>query len=154
MTDPTTAKIKMATAPLVIHSQYIKDFSFEAPNVPSIFQEIQEPPAVSIHVDIDTYELKQNTFEVTLSYHIKSVIEDKVAFILEFIYAAMVSVNAPQEHVRPILMIEVPRLLFPFTRSIIADISRDAGFSPLIMAPIDFVSRYSQQLEERKHVAA
>ncbi len=154
MTDHTSGDADMTNAPLIIHGQYVKDLSFEAPNVPAIFQELQESPTVSIHVDIDTRELEHNMFEVALSYQIKSMIEDKVAFILELIYAAVVSVNVPQEHVQPMVMIEVPRLLFPFTRSIVAEISRDSGFPPLIMAPIDFVSRYSQQLEERKHVAA
>ncbi len=154
MTDYTSEDAKMANTPLVIHGQYVKDLSFEAPNVPTIFQEIQHAPTVSIHVDIETRELEHNTFEVTLSYQIKSMIEDKVAFILELMYAAVASVNVPQEHVQPMVMIEVPRLLFPFTRSIVAEISRDSGFPPLIMAPIDFVSRYSQQLEKREHVAA
>ena len=149
MTDHTPENDSMTNAPLVLHVQYVKDLSFEAPNVPSLFQTITAPPTVSIHVDIETQELKTNTFEVSLSYHIKSMNEDKVAFILELIYAAVVSVNVPQEHVEPIVMIEVPRLLFPFTRSIVADISRDSGFPPLIMAPIDFVSRYRQQLEKR-----
>ena len=154
MTDHTSANPEMPTAPLVIHGQYVKDLSFEAPNVPSLFQERQVSPTVSIHVDIETRELQHKTFEVALGYQIKSMIEDKVAFILELIYAAVVSVNLPQEHIQPMIMIEVPRLLFPFTRSIVADISRDSGFPPLIMAPIDFVSRYSQQLEERKDVVA
>ncbi|VBB69285.1 Protein export cytoplasm chaperone protein (SecB, maintains protein to be exported in unfolded state) [invertebrate metagenome] len=154
MTDHTTADTGMSNAPLVVHGQYIKDLSFEAPHVPGIFQELHASPTVSIHVDVDNHELETNMFEVTLSFHIKSVLEDKVAFIIELIYATIVSLNVPREHVQPLVMIEVPRLLFPFARSIVADVSRDSGFPPLVMAPIDFVSRYRQQLEERQHVAA
>lgn len=150
MTDQTDIVVEneVSMAPLIIHGQYIKDLSFEIPNAPEIFQEMQAPPKVAVHVDIDTRALKIKTFEIMLSFHVKSMSQDKIAFILELTYAAVVSIDVPLEHVQPLVMIEVPRLLFPFARAIIADISRDSGFPPLIIAPVDFVSLYRQRLEE------
>ncbi|KAF0135872.1 MAG: preprotein translocase subunit SecB [Rhodospirillaceae bacterium] len=139
-----------ANAPLVIHGQYIKDLSFEVPNAPAVFQGMQVPPTVSVQVDINARPLQLNMFEVTLNFHIKGMIQDKVAFILELTYAAVASLNVPQEHVQPVAMIELPRLLFPFARAIIADVSRDSGFPPLMIALIDFVSLYRQRLEGQK----
>lgn len=151
MTDhPSTSS---ENAPLIIHGQYIKDLSFEAPNAPAIFQEMQAPPGVSVQVDIDSRQVQQNTFEVMLNFHIKGTVQDKVAFIIELAYAAVASLNVPQEHIQPLVMIELPRLLFPFARSIIADVSRDSGFPPLMIAPIDFVALYRQKLAEQPQQA-
>lgn len=138
--------------PIVINGQYIKDFSFEAPHAPGIFNEIKAPPEVSITVDIEVRRLQNSVYESALSFHIEGRTPDKAAFICELTYCGVATVNVPAEHVEPVLMIEVPRLLFPFARAVIGDITRDSGFPPLLLAPIDFVSLYRQRSEKREQV--
>ncbi|MEO5374679.1 MAG: protein-export chaperone SecB [Alphaproteobacteria bacterium] len=132
---------------IMINGQYIRDFSFEAPNAPAIFNELKAPPEVTISVDIEVRKLQATIYESALEFHIEGRTPDKVAFILEMTYCAVATINVPPEHVEPILLIEIPRLLFPFARSVIADITRDSGFPPLLLAPIDFVAMYRQRTE-------
>ena len=134
--------------PLVINGQYIKDFSFEAPHAPGIFAEIKEAPEVVINIDVKAAHVRESLYESTLLFHIEGRIGSKTGFIVELTYCGIAVVNVPPEHLQPVLLIEVPRLLFPFARSVIADITRDSGFPPLLISPVDFVSLYRQRMEE------
>ncbi|MBF0130494.1 MAG: protein-export chaperone SecB [Alphaproteobacteria bacterium] len=134
--------------PVVINGQYIKDFSFEAPHAPGIFAEIKSPPEVLINIDVKADRIQDNVFESTLLFHIEGQVGEKKAFIVELTYCGVVAVHVPNEHLQPVLLIEVPRLLFPFARAIISDVTRDSGFPPLMIAPVDFVSLYRQRMEE------
>lgn len=139
-----------STAPLVISGQYIKDLSFEVPNAPEIFSKLKGAPDISISVDVNARRLQENTniFEVILSFHVDSKVEQDQVFILELTYGAIVQITpAEPEHLQPLLLIETPRMLFPFARNLIADITRDGGFPPLMLQPIDFVTMYRQRME-------
>ncbi len=146
-TETSTEQAKPA---LQINSQYIKDFSFEAPNMPFLSALMKETPKVDIGININAScvnkEEKLFTVEVALKANAKS--DDKVAFICELTYGALVSLNVPDEHVQPLLLVEVPHLLFPFIRSIIANTTREAGMMPLTLAPIDFAMLYRSRLEQ------
>ena len=138
-----------------VHAQYIKDLSFEAPNAPLIFSEMQKgQPDISIDVDVNARPLqeaedgKPGLFEIVLNIKSECKVSDKSAFIAELVYGGVFEVAVEQEHLHPILLIECPRLLFPFARNIIADVTRDGGFPPLMMAPIDFVNLYQQRMAE------
>ncbi len=140
--------------PLTINAQYTKDLSFEAPNSPAIFGELaKKQPDISINVDVDAKGHNETVFEVNLTMKAECKSEDKTAFILELVYGGLFTVNVPKEHLQPMLLIECPRLLFPFARNIVADITRDGGFPPLMLGPVDFVAMFQNQIKEQAAAA-
>ncbi|MCW5698233.1 MAG: protein-export chaperone SecB [Rhodospirillales bacterium] len=144
-----------AKAPLVINNQFIKDLSFEAPSVPEIFQKMQTvSPNINVNVNVQARQLVDDIYEVTLHTEAECKTGDSTAFLVELDYAGVFTVNVPSEHLRPILLIECPRLLFPFARHIVANVTRDGGFPPVLLGPIDFVSMYQRQLQEQAEAAA
>ncbi|QQR69597.1 MAG: protein-export chaperone SecB [Alphaproteobacteria bacterium] len=139
----STSNANGAQAPqnvLMIMGQYVKDLSFECPNAPQIFTEMREPPQIAPQHGVQVNLIAQNVVEVVLHSRIEAKMNDKVAFIVELDYAALVNVptGMSQEQSQQVLLIEVPRLIFPFARSIIADVVRDGGFPPLLLAPVEF----------------
>ena len=127
---------------IVVNSQYIKDFSLEIPYAPEIFKEIKKNPDVNVNVDVNARTLEENYFNVDLTFTINGDAESKKFFIIELTYSAVVQLNIPQEHVEQVLMIEIPRMLFPFARQIITTSLMEAGLPPFMLNPIDFVSMY------------
>jgi len=133
---------------LVINAQYIKDLSFEAPNAPQIFQLMsQHQPDISVNIDVRGQNREASLYEVDLHMKAECKCGETVAFILELIYSGVFTINVPEDQVQPVLLIECPRLLFPFARSILADATRDGGFPPLLLGPVDFVAMYQRQME-------
>lgn len=133
-----------AQAPAItINSQYIKDFSLEIPHAPEIFLEIKGNPDVNINVDVNARNLKENFFNVDLVFAINGEVNGKKLFILELTYSGVVQLNIPQEHIEPVLLIEIPRMLFPFARQVITSSLQDAGLPPFMINPIDFVAMYN-----------
>jgi len=135
-------------APLTMHGQYIKDFSFENPRAPQSLIE-QTQPQLTLNVQVANRQFDAKTFEVSLTIEASAHTPEKEPlFMLELIYAGTVTLgDLPQEATGPMLFIETPRLLFPFARAIVANATREAGFPPLNIAPVDFVALYRQQLE-------
>jgi len=132
--------------PITINAQYIKDLSFEAPATPGIFAQMQSSsPDVSINVNVNAQPLQDGIFEVQLHIRGECKIDDTMAFVTELVYGGVFTLNVPQEHLQAVLLIECPRLLFPFARNIVADATRDGGFPPLMLAPVDFVAMFQQQ---------
>lgn len=133
---------------LAIHGQYIKDLSFEVPNSPSIYAKMmQEQPDVNVNVDVDAKKLTENQYECVLRIRADCKVQDDVAFICELAYGGIFEINVPQEHLEPMLLIECPRMLFPFARHIVANTTRDGSFPPMMLNPVDFASMYRQRLE-------
>jgi len=132
--------INPATAQrLIINAQYIKDFSFENPRAPQSLAQQPSAPAVDINVDVNAQNLSPDSYEVVLTIKASANINGEALFILELVYGAVATVqNMPQEMMPTILLVETPRLMFPFARNIIADATRDGGFPPLMVNPIDF----------------
>jgi preprotein translocase subunit SecB len=137
-----------APSPLTIHGQYIKDLSFENPRAPQSLIE-QKQPQLTLNVNVATRQFETKTFEVTLTVEATAQTPEKEPlFVLELVYAGTVTLGeVPQDAYGPLLLIETPRLLFPFARAIVANCTREAGFPPLNIAPVDFVALYRQQLE-------
>lgn len=127
---------------IVINTQYVKDLSLEIPLAPEIFREITSAPKMDINVDVNAEHLHDNFFNVSLSIKMDGNVNDKKLFILELVYAAVVTLNVPQEHIEPVLLIEIPRMIFPFARSIITNNLVDGGLPPFMLNPIDFVAMY------------
>jgi preprotein translocase subunit SecB len=137
---------QQADVPLMVNGQYIKDLSFEAPTTPGIFSLIQEsPPDVNINVDVKAQGMQNNVFEVVLVIKAECKSGDSVAFILELSYGGVFTLNVPQESLEAMLLVECPRLLFPFARNIVADATRDGGFPPVLIGPVDFMSMYQNR---------
>ncbi len=135
--------------PLAVHGQYIKDFSFEVPGAPKIFVEAPAgQPEMNLNLDVQVEGISSEIFEVVLDIKAETKVADQTAYILELKYAGLFSVNVPEEHRAAILFVECARLLFPFARSVLADVSREGGFQPLILGPVDFASLFEQNIEK------
>lgn len=140
---------------LAINAQYIKDLSFEAPATPQIFKELQnQQPNISVHVDVKAANIAPPAYEVILSIKAECKIADSTAFITELSYGGVFTVNVPEQHLRPVLLIECPRMLFPFARQIVAMTTVNGGFLPLMLGPVDFAGLYQRQLQEQQADAA
>src|SRR3981081_2765209 len=125
---------------LNVLAQYTKDLSFENPNAPASLAPQQQQPAINIQINVSANNIAENEYEVTLSVEGKAENAGKVMFSFDLAYAGVFRiVNVPKENLHPLVMIECPRLLFPFAREIIATSVRDGGFPPLMLDPVDFV---------------
>ncbi len=128
-------------------TQYTKDFSFENPKAPESLMPREGGPDISLNINVGHRAFSENDHEVTLLVDAKAKIDGDIMFSAELEYAGLFRIeNVPPEQMFPILMIECPRLLFPFARQIIADATRAGGFPPLMIDPIDFVSLYQQHI--------
>lgn len=135
--------------PLNVHGQYIKDLSFEIPGAPQIFiDQLQGQPEINFNLDVQVEGVSENLFETILDMKAESKVNGKTAYIVELKYAGLFSLNVPDEHRAAILFIECPRLMFPFARAILSDVTRDGGFQPLILGPVDFASLYQQNMDK------
>jgi preprotein translocase subunit SecB len=142
---------------LSVLAQYIKDFSFENPLAPRGAQnnQQQQAPAISIQVGVEVHPLTEPELEVVLKIEGKAVLPDNnVLFAFELVYGGVFRVqNVPQESMHPVVLIECPRLLFPFAREIIATTVAAGGFPPLMLAPVDFAGLYRQNLAQQQAAA-
>ena len=126
-------------------SQYIKDLSFDNPNAPAVYQ-WQSQPQIDVQFNIGSQQLTEDVYEVALKIDISARADNQAAFQVELVYAGLFALrNIPEEQLQPFLLDEAPRLLFPFSRRIIADAVRDGGFPPLMLDPIDFGALYMQR---------
>ncbi len=135
-----------------IIAQYIKDLSFENPKAPQSLQP-QGQPKLDINVNVGATPFNDNQFEVTLTLSATAANDNMTLFAVELIYAGLFRVSGvPQEHLHPFVLIECPRMLFPFARNILADATRNGGFPPLMLDPIDFAALYRQNLAQQQPV--
>jgi preprotein translocase subunit SecB len=127
--------------------QYVKDFSFENPNAPRALTPSSQQPSIQINIGVDAALLAENDFEVTLRLDGKAELEGLTLFGFELLYAGVFRIlNVPPEGVQPIIMVECPRLLFPFAREIVATTIRNGGFPPLMLEPVDFAALYRDRV--------
>jgi len=137
--DPASAAAAPGSHQLLVNAQYIKDFSFENPRAPQSLQQPSAAPAVEINVDVKAQNIGGDAYEVVLSVHANAKLNGEALFLIELSYGAVVTArNFARDMLPPALLVEVPRLMFPFARNIIADATRDGGFPPLMINPIDF----------------
>src|SRR5262249_51564886 len=138
-----------APAQLNVLAQYIKDLSFENPNAPRSLQPAQQQPAINIQINVGAKPLSETDVEVELKIDGKAEISGTVLFQFELVYAGVFRLqNIPQPDIHPIMMIECPRLLFPFARAIISDPVQNGVSPPLRIDPVDFVGLYRQRMAE------
>ena len=145
--------------PLVINIQYIKDLSFEVPGAPQVYTSLRAAPRVDINLDVQARRVQegQNVFEVTLT--IRAEAQESTTnggnppgqrlFLAELSYAGVFTLNnVPENTVEPVLLVECPRILFPFARNILTDVTRDGGFPPVLLQPIDFLSLWQARRQQ------
>ncbi len=160
--------------PLTVNIQYVKDLSFEVPGAPEIYTTLRSQPSVNINLDVQARRIQdgQDVFEVTLQIKAEATEAQpqpsngqavggqavgsqatgsqaaggRPVFIAELSYSGVFTLtDVPENSVEPILLVECPRLLFPYARNILADVTRDGGFPPVLLQPIDFVSLWQSR---------
>ncbi|MDB2391057.1 protein-export chaperone SecB [Alphaproteobacteria bacterium] len=154
-TSNANAENTQAMRQLIVHAQYIKDLSFENPNAPNVLTENTAQPDVEIGVNVGAKMIGDDRFEVLLNLSAKAKADDTALFLVDLTYAGVVSApNTPEAELNPLIMIEAPRLLFPFARAIVSDMTRDGGFMPLNIQPVDFVAVYQHNLARQQNAQA
>ena len=125
-------------ATFTINAQYVKDLSFENPNIPGLLS-LEAEPSVEMNIDVKGSNLDNDFYEVVLTLSCKGTSSETTLFVAELSYASLISLNdVPEEQIQRILFVECPILMFPFARNIIADATRDGGYPPILMQPVDF----------------
>ncbi len=134
------------TPQIRVLAQYIKDLSFENPSAPGSLRAGQDSPQIDMGIDVQARRADEHAYEVVLNLEAKAHRGDTVAFIVELKYAGLFHfVNMPENAIEQMLLIESPRMLFPFARRLMAEVTRDGGFPPLYIDPIDFAGLYLAQ---------
>jgi preprotein translocase subunit SecB len=141
--------------PLVVNIQYVKDLSFEVPGAPAIYTQLRSPPRVDINLDVQARRINDQAdiYEVVLAIRAEATEVDaegkadgQRVFVAELSYGGVFTLtNVPDEAVEPILLVECPKLLFPFARNILSDVTREGGFPPVLLHPIDFVALWQSR---------
>ena len=130
-----------------ILAQYVKDLSVENPSAPQVYS-WQVQPQLDVQFNLNVQGAGENVHEVTLKFDISARSDNGTHFMVDLSYAGLFSIQGvPQEALSPFLLIEAPRLLFPFARQVISEAVSSTGFPPLMLDPIDFASAYMAQLE-------
>jgi preprotein translocase subunit SecB len=149
--EPTAAEqAPKGPASLRILGQYLKDLSFENPNAPATLGPQQSQPDINIAVNVNARNLTPTDFEVELHLDAKATVKEKVIFAAELVYAGTFRLeNFAAQMLHPAVLIECPRILFPFARQILAEATRNGGFPPLMLDPIDFASMYQKRMQQQ-----
>lgn len=134
-----------------ILAQYVKTLSFEVPQAPEVFMNIQSKPDITLSIDIDAKKLSAENFEITLKISADAKGEKQKLFNCELSYAGLFMLKGVEgDMLEQILLIYCPNLLFPFLRRIVSNVTADAGFAPLMLDPIDFAELYARRKAAEK----
>lgn len=138
-----------------VKAQYLKDMSFENPRAPASFIDNGQPPQFQVDVNVNAAGLGDHNYEVELSVAARANRGDMVAFVIEATYAGLFEIhNVPTEHLEAVMLVECPRLLFPFMRQIVCDATRNGNYPPLMLEPIDFFAIYQRNKTEQARAQA
>jgi preprotein translocase subunit SecB len=133
---------------IVINMQYVKDLSLENPFAPASLLK-REQPKIDLSVDISVNNVQENAYEVAITITSSATSEETKLFMVELTYAGVFTlINIPEEEKEQALLVHCPSIIFPFARRVIADVTRDAGYMPLMIDPIDFQALYIRKMEE------
>ncbi|MEN8235959.1 MAG: protein-export chaperone SecB [Pseudomonadota bacterium] len=154
--DQTAGQIPVL--PVAVNAQFIKDLSFETSGPLQSMGKERTAPSINLNIEVSANKLQETQYEVSL--HIianasKSETETEKVFVMDLTYSGVFTLTGIEDqNIPPILLIECPRLLFPFARNIVADVTRDGGFPPLALSPVDFAAIYRQQVQQMQQQAA
>ena len=139
---------------LFLRAQYIKDMSFENPRAPASIFSLREPPQMDVSINLGAQRLDEKVFELAIHISCRAVADKTTVFLCDVVYAGVIELhNIADDALEPTLFIQGAQLLYPFARRVIADITRDGGFPPLQLDPMDFVTLYHQRSPEQKATA-
>lgn len=140
---------------LSVRAQYIKDLSFESPNSPQNLLPQKEQPKIDVDVNLSAQKVGEDMFESAIQISVKSEVEGKPFFLVELTYAGLFAIqNVSDEQIEPLLLIDCPFVIFPFARRVVADVTRDGGFPPLMLEPIDFHRLYAMRKQAEQDEAS
>lgn len=149
MADEQTSDLRPA---IFLRAQYIKDLSFENPRAPASLFSLREPPQMDVSVNLGAQRLEENVYEVAIQIGVRATSEKTTVFLSDLVYAGVVEVqNIPDDALEPTLFIQAAQLIYPFARRVVADVTRDGGFPPVALEPLDFAAMY---FDQRQKVAA
>jgi preprotein translocase subunit SecB len=152
---PEAARDPSKQPQINVLGQYIKDLSFENPGSPDNLRNPGSNPNVQINFSVQAQPLGDDAYEVALTLESSAKTDNSALYNLELVYAGAFRLkNLPQQALQPVLFIECPALLFPFVRRIVADLTREGGFPPLLIDPIDFASLFRQRMAQQQAGAA
>ncbi len=140
--------------PITVHAQYIRDLSFENPHAPEALRASEGAPEMNVNIGMDARNLEdknvKNLYEVALSIQTTAKRGDQTTFIAELIYGITVEIGdkVPEDQHHPLLLIEIPRLAFPFARQIMATLTSQGGFPPVLLNPVDFQALYIERFKD------
>lgn len=130
-----------------ITGQYVKDISYENPGAPGNLS-LEEKPAINVNIDLGAQKLSEEQFEVAIKINASAEVKDKKLFVIELVYAGVFHIaGVPADRLEAILFVDCPFVLFPYARRVVSDLTRDGGFPPLLLDPIDFFHLYRRRLE-------
>lgn len=143
------------TPRFLIKGQYVKDLSFENPHSPHTLVKPEDKPNIEVGVALKAQRLNEEHFELTLNITANAKGQENTLFLVELDYSAIVQlVNIPEEKIEQVLFIDCAAIIFPFARRILADITRDGGFQPMMLEPIDFVALYAYNKNQQEQAKA
>ena len=142
-------------AQLGVLTQFIKDLSFESPNAPVSLQGPGDNPNLQVNINVQANKRSEGTYEVIVLFEAQAKNDGGVIYNIELAYAGLFRLtNIPENILQPVLFVDCPALLFPFLRRLVADLTREGGFPPLALDPIDFAQLYRQNAERAKAESA
>ena len=151
MTDDTSASSEALSSKspmFTMNAQYVKDLSFENPNIPGLIQ-LETEPSVEMNIDVKGTKLDDNLYEVVLTITCKGNSGDVPLFVAELSYASLVNLKSvPDEQIQRLLVVDCPTLMFPFARNVIAEVTRDGGYPPILMQIVDFNAIYENSVND------
>ncbi|HJZ31338.1 MAG TPA: protein-export chaperone SecB [Hyphomicrobiaceae bacterium] len=134
-----------------VGGQYIKDLSFENPNVDKLLTSPPEKPNLRVEVNVNAAKLGDKAYESTIHFKAEATSNDAVIYDMELSYAGLFQIEGmPEDSLEPFLLVNCPALLFPFLRRLVSDITREGGFPPLLLDPIDFASLFIARKQKEK----
>ncbi len=154
MTTPENAPTQAPNLPVMIHAQYIKDISFENPSAPFSLKAGQDNPKMDVNINLDARNLEDpqvpSLYEVALRISVRATRGEQTLYIAEVVYGVAASMpNVAEEHHHPLLLVEIPKLAFPFARKVVADLIQDGGYPPLLLGPVDFAGMYLSRFAQK-----
>ena len=156
-TPPHDTNGDKAPAPVMrVLGQYVKDLSFENPGAPNALAGQNQAPQIAINLDLDGKQLGERQFEILLKINATATVNDQTVFLVELTYGGVCQIanEVPAEQVTAIAMIEGARQLFPFARAVLANATRDGGYPPLLMNPVNFIAFYQQMVAKQQAAQA
>lgn len=139
---------------IFLRAQYIKDLSFENPRAPASIFSLQQAPQMDVSVNLGAQRLDEKVFELSIHIATRAIADKTTVFLCDVVYAGVIEVQAiADDALESVIFIQGAQLLYPFARRVIADLTRDGGFPPLQLDPMDFAGMYLQQQAQKAPAA-